>query len=517
MTKVAAYCRVSTDKSDQVNSLENQKKYFRDYIRRNPLWELSQVYVDEGISGTSTKKRFAFNQMIHDAKIHKFDLIITKEISRFARNTLDSIYYTRQLKDLGIGVLFLNDNINTMDSDAELRLTIMSSIAQEESRKTSNRVKWGQKRSMENGVVFGRDLLGYDVKDGFLYINEEGARIVRHIFHKFVVEGKGTHVIARELTKEGIPTITNKNRWHNNTVLRILKNEKYCGDLIQKKTYTPSYLTHEKKYNTGEEEFIVIKNHHEPIINNQLFEQAQRELESRSTSPEQKKKYSNRYCFSGKITCGICGASYVARSRRRKDGSINRSWRCYTAVNYGKKLKDNEGNDISCESRGINEELLQNLIKIIMKQVDFNKKEISNEIVNTLKNYSCKRTNLHVNTKEFLYESYQKLILKKSKLLDLYMESLISKMEFCNKNNEYKNEIIRLERELELVKNNDAKSVLKEIHYDDHISLIDNILKGDLWCDTFYSNIIEEIVIYNNKIIVNFKNISSQFIFRVIK
>ena len=158
--RVVAYCRVSTDSLDQQGSLESQKRYFTEYISRNPDWELAEVYVDEGITGTSTRKRRAFNQMMADAENRAFDLILTKEISRFARNTLDSIFYTRKLKDLGIGVVFVGDNINTLEPDAELRLTIMSSIAQEESRKTSDRVKWGQKRRMEQGVVFGRDLLG---------------------------------------------------------------------------------------------------------------------------------------------------------------------------------------------------------------------------------------------------------------------------------------------------------------------------------------------------------------------
>ena len=167
--RVAAYCRVSTDKDDQVNSLESQKKYFREYIERNPFWELAPRSTWMRASpAPAQRKRHAFNRMMTDAQGHAFDLIITKEISRFARNTLDSIFYTRKLKELGIGVIFMNDNINTLDADAELRLTIMSSIAQEESRKTSDRVKWGQKRRMEQGVVFGRDMLGYDVRDGKL-------------------------------------------------------------------------------------------------------------------------------------------------------------------------------------------------------------------------------------------------------------------------------------------------------------------------------------------------------------
>ena len=249
--KVAAYCRVSTDKEDQANSFESQQRYFRDYIERQPDWELYDVYADEGITGTSTKKRAAFNRMISDARLKRFDLIVTKEVSRFSRNILDTISYTRDLRYLGIGVQFMNDGINTLDPDSELRLSIMSGMAQEESRKTSSRVKWGQTRRMEQGVVFGRSMLGYDVKDGKMTLNPEGAEVVRLIFHKYVHERKGTTVIARELREAGYLTYGGNTKWKNTVILKILKNEKYCGDLKQKKTYTPDYLTHQKKYNYG--------------------------------------------------------------------------------------------------------------------------------------------------------------------------------------------------------------------------------------------------------------------------
>ena len=283
--RVAAYCRVSTDHEDQANSFENQQRYFRQYIQRHPDWELYDIFADEGLSGTTTKKRKAFNRMIACARNGEIDLILTKEISRFARNTLDSISYTRELKRIGVGVIFMNDNINTLDGDAELRLAIMSSIAQEESRKTSERVKWGQKRQMEQGVVFGRSMLGYDVKDGKMTINEEGAEVVRLIFHKFVKEGKGTHVICRELQEAGIGPMRAK-EWRNTVILRLLRNEKYCGDLVQKKTYTPDYLSHNKKYNKGQEEFVIIKDHHAPIISREVFDEANRILDAPIHRPE---------------------------------------------------------------------------------------------------------------------------------------------------------------------------------------------------------------------------------------
>jgi len=225
MKRVCAYCRVSTEAEDQLNSLENQKKYFEQYIGNNLEWQFCGLYVDEGISGTSVEKRTGFKQMIADAENRKFDLLLTKEISRFARNTLDSIFYTRKLKGLGVGVLFMNDNVNTLDSDAELRLTIMSSIAQEESRKTSERVRWGQKRRMEQGFVFGASIFGYHLKDGKLTINEDEAKTVRLIYELYL-SGKGVHLLCKELENRGITSPQGGTRWSVPSVIRILKNEK---------------------------------------------------------------------------------------------------------------------------------------------------------------------------------------------------------------------------------------------------------------------------------------------------
>ncbi len=378
--KVAAYCRVSTDGEDQANSFENQCRFFRQYIERNPDWELYEIFADEGISGTSTKKRREFNRMIVCAKNGDFDLILTKEISRFARNTLDSIFYTRDLKKHGVGVIFLNDNINTLDSDAELRLAILSSIAQEESRRTSERVKWGQKRQMEQGVVFGRSMLGYDVKNGQMSINEEGAKVVRLIFYKFAEEGKGTHVIAREMQEAGISPMRAQ-KWQNTVILRILRNEKYCGDLVQKKTYTPDFLSHEKKYNRGQEEFVIIRGHHEPIISRELFDRANRILDARALSQKGKAKYSGRYPLSGKIKCGRCGASYVARYKTRKDGSRYKAWRCGQAASHGRFHLDKSGNPVGCQGMSIRNEEAVHILSLVFGQVPLARKKLSDGII----------------------------------------------------------------------------------------------------------------------------------------
>ena len=335
--RVAAYCRVSTDKTDQKNSFETQKEYFMRYIQNHAEWILYEIYTDEGITGTNTKKRKGFLKMMEDAENRCFDLLITKEISRFARNLLDSVYYTRMLKRFGIGVLFLNDNIFTLDGDAELRLAILASIAQEESRRTSERVKWGQTQRMEKGVVFGRSMLGYDVKDGKMTVNPEGAEIVRKIFYQFTEENFSVSQIARNLDAEGIFPMRAKN-WNPSVILRILKNEKYKGDLKQKKTYTPDYLSHEKKINRGEEAFVWIYHHHEPIITEELFEKAAKKLGKGKNALENQGKYP----FSGKIECGICGKKYTARFQKSDNGTQYRFWRCNSAPHANKKALHSE-------------------------------------------------------------------------------------------------------------------------------------------------------------------------------
>jgi len=336
--RVAAYARVSTDRDDQANSFESQVKYFNDWITRQEGWNLVNVYADEGITGTSTQKRQQFNQMILDALSGRIDVILTKEVSRFARNTLDSISYTRKLKEHGVIVVFMLDSIDTSQPDAELRLTIMAALAQEESRKTSERVKWGQKRRMEQGVVFGRDMLGYTVRNGQLELEPEGAETVRQIFHKYTIEGKGSYVIARELKEAGIKPmnpdrrIHYKNDWSTTIILRILRNEKYVGDLCQKKTWTKNFLDHKKRCNQGNEDTVYIKNHHPEIaiISRELWDATQAELKRRVLTKEQKSKHSNRYWCSGKIWCGVCGERFVSKRKPLKDGTTHVSWRCFT-------------------------------------------------------------------------------------------------------------------------------------------------------------------------------------------
>ncbi len=490
--RVAAYCRVSTDNEDQANSFESQQRYFRQYIERNPDWELYEVFADEGISGTNTKKRKEFNRMIACAKNGDFDLIITKEISRFARNTLDSIYYTRDLKKHGVGVIFMNDNINTLDGDAELRLAIMSSIAQEESRKTSERVKWGQKRQMEQGVVFGRSMLGYDVKGGKMYINEAGAKIVRLIFHKFVKEGKGTHVIARELREEGVAPMRVK-EWQNTVILRVIRNEKYCGDLVQKKTYTPDFLSHEKKYNRGQEEFVIIKDHHEPIVSRELFVEANRILDEKSLSQEGKAKHSSRYPFSGKIKCGCCGASYVARYKTRRDGSRYKAWRCNEAAKHGSPHTDKAGNKVGCSGISIRNEDATHIMYLVMKELKLNQTKITDKLISVIEPIIA--TDWTGTDIEKLKGRMDTIEEKRTKLIDIYMSGDITKEEFHAARSKCDAEISELKSVIDSIGRQQTMTEKQQELMREIRDAMNEIVNGVEYDDEFYKHILDKMVI----------------------
>lgn len=380
--RVAAYCRVSTDRTDQANSLASQKKYFTDYIQQHGDWVLTDIYPDEGISGTTTRRREQFNRMIADAEAGKLDLILTKEVSRFARNTVDTLEYTRRLKRLGVGVIFLNDNIDTRDNDGELRLTIMASMAQEESRKTSERVKWGQKRRMEAGVVFGNNsIYGFDLTGGQLTVKGDEAEVVRHIYHKFLHEGKGTHVIARELYEEGIPPPKSATgKWSCVMVRRILRNEKYVGDVLQKKFVTQDYLTHKKVENKGQEEQILLRDHHEAIIGRPIWDAVQAELARRAGKQAENTKYSNRYWCSGKLHCGICGSRFVPRATKRPNGDTYKTWGCHSRIHYGNRKRNSQGDCVGCDMRMVNDKALTACVQFVLQRLDLDYDALAREV-----------------------------------------------------------------------------------------------------------------------------------------
>lgn len=510
--RASAYARVSTDKDDQANSFESQVKYFGDYIQRQDGWDLVKVYSDEGITGTSTKKRDGFNSMIEAAMDGKIDLIITKEVSRFARNIEDAIKYTRMLKERNVDVVFVLDGIDTREPDFELKLAIFSAIAQEESRKTSERVKWGQRRQMEKGVVFGRSLLGYKVDKGKLYLVEEEAEIVRLIFHKYVNEGKGTHIIARELKEAGIKPYDPdgraryKNDWSNTQILRVLRNEKYVGDLCQKKTYTKNYLDHKKRYNRGEEDMVYIKDHHPEIaiISRELWDATQEELERRTTTAEQKSKHSNRYWGSGKIFCGECGERFVSKAKKTSVG-VSKSWHCH---NHVKAAAFRQAECLMSETAS--DKSLKSIVLYILKGLVANKEALKEEVIKSISELNFEEKTKSV---EDIEGKIERLELKKAKLIDIRLAEEISKEDFRIKKEQIESEISELRKEVVVIKEIALTKQKQQDRMNAIIEEIDRILNfKDEDLDDLLGEVTEKITVYEGHTVeVRFKDIPFGF------
>lgn len=338
--RVAAYCRVSTDSEEQETSYEAQVTHYTEYIQKNPEWELAGIFADDGISGCNTKKRSEFNRMVEECMAGGIDMIITKSISRFARNTLDCLKYIRELKEKNIPVFFEKENINTMDSKGEVLLTIMASLAQQESQSLSQNIKLGLQYRYQNGEVQVNHnrFLGY-TKDGegHLIIDPAGAEVVKRIYREYL-EGGSLLQIARGLEADGILTAAGKSKWRPETLRKILQNEKYIGDALLQKTYTVDFLNKKRVQNNGIVPQYYVENSHEPIIPRGLYMQVQEEMARRanlhSGAKRKKRVYSSKYALSSIVYCPKCGEIYrrIAWNNRGKHSTV---WRCCTRVEHG--------------------------------------------------------------------------------------------------------------------------------------------------------------------------------------
>ncbi|MGN0476278.1 MAG: recombinase family protein [Ruminococcus sp.] len=356
--KVAAYCRVSTDSEEQATSYDAQVEHYTKFIKKNSEWEFVGIYADDGISGTNTKKREEFNRMIDDCMAGKIDMVITKSISRFARNTLDCLKFIRQLKEKNIPVFFEKENINTMDSKGEVLLTIMASLAQQESESLSKNVKMGLQFRYQNGQVQINHnwFLGYTKdENGHLIIDEEQAVIVRRIFREYL-QGASLQNIARGLMADGIPTATGNKTWRGDGIRKILTNEKYMGDALLQKTYTVDVLTKKRVANNGIVPQYYVENNHEAIIPRELFMQVQEELQRRAhlrtEDGKTKRVYSSKYALSSIVYCGKCGDLFRRVAWKARGASYNK-WRCASRIEKGPK---------KCDAEAISEKELQNAV-----------------------------------------------------------------------------------------------------------------------------------------------------------
>lgn len=338
--KVAAYCRVSTDSDEQATSYEAQMEHYTNFIQKNDEWEFAGIFADDGISGTNTKKREEFNRMIEECMAGSIDMVITKSISRFARNTLDCLKYIRQLKEKNIPVFFEKENINTMDSKGEVLLTIMASLAQQESESLSKNVKMGLQFRYQNGEVQVNHnrFMGYTKdENGHLIIEPSEAKIVKRIYLEYL-QGASLKQIGEGLEADGILTAAGKAKWHPETIKKILKNEKYIGDALLQKTYTVDVLSKKRVKNNGIVPQYYVENNHEPIIPRDLYMQVQEEMLRRANlhSGEERKKrvYSSKYALSSIVYCSKCGDIYrrIAWNNRGKHSIV---WRCVSRVEHG--------------------------------------------------------------------------------------------------------------------------------------------------------------------------------------
>ena len=337
--RVTYYARVSSDTDEQINSLDNQIAYYEDLIKKNTAWTYVPGYVDEGLSGISTKKRKHFNEMIADAKDGAFDLIITKEISRFARNTLDSLQYTRELLGWGVGVFFQNDNINTLDEDAELRLTIMSSIAQDELRKLSSRVKFGHQQAIKSNVVLGNSrIFGYQKDDKHLVIDESQAPMVRDLFRLYATGEYSMKQLEKIFYDQGYRNY-NGNKIAHSTLSGIISNPKYKGYYVGNKVRIVDMFTKKQKF-LPPEEWVMFKDETgeivPAIVSEELWDKANEVLARRSEDVKNRQGICNHAnLLTGKLYCAHCGTAYYRRESKSKDGAVNSKWVCSNKINNG--------------------------------------------------------------------------------------------------------------------------------------------------------------------------------------
>ena len=352
--RVAAYCRVSTDQEEQENSFKNQVDYYTRYIASHPEYELAGIYADEGISGTNTKKREEFKRMISDCETHKIDMVLTKSISRFARNTQDCLENYRKLKNLGVVVVFEKENIKSTETTGELLLTILSSLAQDESRNISENTKWGIRSKFQKGIPHDNasKFMGFDKgSDGRLVVNEEEAKLVRRVYREFL-EGFSCSTIAARLNEERIPGVSGEPKWISPTIEGMLKNEKYMGDSLLQKHITMDFLTKKQVRNEGQIAQYYVKDSHIGIIPRDEWNAVQQELERRRSYKEEHKLGHYGYGselrpFSCKIICGKCGSIYGRKTHYNRPGKTY--WQCNTRCNEGPK---------SCKAENVPEETI---------------------------------------------------------------------------------------------------------------------------------------------------------------
>ena len=438
--RVTFYARVSSESDEQLNSLGNQITYYEDLIRRNPNWTYVDGYIDEGLSAATTKKRENFHRMIEDGKLGRFDFVITKEITRFARNTLDSIQYTRELLNAGVGVFFQNDNINTLDEDSELRLTIMSGIAQDELRKLSSRVKFGHQQAIKNNVVLGNSrIFGYTKDDGRLVVDEEQAPMVRELFELYATGEYSMKQIENLFWEKGYRNYNGKKIAHT-TVSGMISNPNYKGYYVGNKVKVIDLFTKKQKF-LPPEEWVMFKDETgqivPAIVSEELWDQANAVLKKRSEDVKSRQGVCNHAnLLTGKLYCTHCGAAYYRRDSVDRSGKKNSKWVC------SGKIKNGAG---SCPSFLIYEEEIKPILLAVLQETEIEAEALIEEYVEMYKSLDQGGVSKEISRLEKLIETTQK---KKQKLLTFNAMGALSDQDFLNMNKQCTKEIDAATKEL---------------------------------------------------------------------
>ena len=440
--KVTFYARVSSEKDEQLNSLDNQVSYYRDLIQNNKNWTYVDGYIDEGLSGISTLKRENFHNMITDGENGKFDLILTKEITRFARNTLDSIQYTRKLLASGVGVFFQNDNINTLDEDSELRLTIMSGIAQDELRKLSSRIKFGHQQAIKNNIVLGNSRIwGYNKKDKRLEIDEDEAQMVRELFELYSTDEYSMMQIENIFWNKGYRN-RNNNKISHSTMSNTISNPKYKGYYVGNKVKIIDMFTKKQKF-LPPEEWVMFKDETgeivPAIVSEELWEKANVILKRRSKDVKDRQNLcTHKNLLTGKLFCTNCGTAYYRRDSKDKTGNTNSKWVCSNKINNG---TDN------CPSFAIYEDEIKPVLFEIFKETSETGEKLIETYIDIYK--TMEDGNNFAGEIKKLQSTIESETKKKSKLLEYNITGKISDKDFLKMNDECTKVIEESEKEIE--------------------------------------------------------------------
>ena len=489
--RVCAYARVSTDTEEQLTSYSSQISYYTEKIKSNPDWEFVGIYADEGISGTQAKNRTEFLRMIEDAKKGKIDIVIAKSISRFARNTVDTLNYVRLLREYNVNVYFEKENINTLDMDSEMFLTFYSAFAQAESESISMNIKLGYKAKMKRGEACGKaDCYGFDwnKETQELEINEEQAEVVRMIFNWYI-NGKGVFIISKELNELGIKTAKGR-KWTHTTVRGLINNEKYVGDLKSQKYFVENPITHKTRVNRGEKDIYVVKNHHDPIITREVWEKAcelteKRKRPMKDGKPTDYTKYSLRYPFSSKIVCGYCGAIFSRKmGRARQDGTKATYWSC--------QRKQNSRFDCD-DSKFIRENVLEEMFVELYNKLNEERTTNNINLFNAIKKM-IEEQGYEKDLKK-LQEENEKLNGRLSSLVDMKLDKIIDNDTYVSKEKEL---LIKIDEVNKKIKNYNNEIINKE-KQEKRLNKIQEIINNTPRLETFnedcFKNMVDKIIV----------------------